>query len=219
MSGRERTGRTAPATVASTADLLVAAGRERTVLISGLLAGICVFFAPLVVLAVGLMAAYLAHVASDGQATVLGVDRQFVAADFRGVFAPAIREAPLLVSAGLIGAMLAQFRRWLARRADPAFLAAGIRPFFPEFAFLYVSLVALTLGLTVTRGDWLHLERLLGAAPVYLLFMGCATWLAHAVWNYSFRNVIDLLATGKDRDAALELRGRARPLAARRSAP
>jgi hypothetical protein len=209
----------APAPVASSAELLVAAGRERTVLISGLLAGMCVFFAPLVVLALGLMAGYLAYVASDGQTNVLGVGREFVAADFRSVFAPAIHEAPLLVSAGLIGAMLAQFRRWLARRADPAFLAAGIRPFFPEFAFLYALLVALTVGLAATHGGWLQLERLMGAAPVYLLFMGCATWLAHAVWNYSFRNLIDLLATAKDRDAASALRGRARPLAARRSAP
>ena len=185
-------------------------------LASGVLAGICVFFAPLVVLALGLLAAYLASVASDGHAPVFGLGRPLEAADFRSVFAPAINEAPLLVSAGLVGGMLAQFRRWLARRTDPSLLVAGIRPIFPEFALLYTLLVGLALGVAATHGGWPHVTRLLGAAPIFLLFMLIATWLAHAIWHYSFCNIIDLLARDRDRDAASALRGRARWLGSHR---
>ena len=193
-------------------DLLVVAGRERTVLASGFLAGLCVFFAPLLILAVGLMAAYLAYVAGDGDTYLWGLARPLERRDFQAVFAPAVNEAPLLVSAGLIGGIMAQCRRWLARRADPGLLVAGIRPFFPEFALLYALLVALVLALAVTRGGWLQLHRVLGAAPVFLLFMLCATWLAHAVWHYCFRNILDLLASDRDREAAGALRGRRRHL-------
>jgi hypothetical protein len=38
------------------------------------------------------------------------------------------------------------------------------------------------------------------------LFLVCATWLAHAVWQYCFRNVIELLASASERDAAAALR-------------
>ncbi|MGH2369191.1 MAG: hypothetical protein ACRDI2_13425, partial [Chloroflexota bacterium] len=92
---------------------------------------------------------------------------------------------------------------------------SGIRPFFPEFAFLYVLLVGLALGLALTRGGWPQVQRLLEAAPVFLLFMLCATWLAHAVWNYCFRNLLELLASGPERDAASALRGRGQGLGPR----
>jgi hypothetical protein len=199
-------------------DLLVAAGRERTILASGFLAGTCVFFAPLVILALGLLAAYLAYVASDGHSTLLGLGRPLTSDDFRSVFAPAVNEAPLLVSAGLAGMFLSQLRRWLARRADPAFLVAGRRPFFPEFCLLYVLLVGLTLAFTSLNGGVPQLNRLLGAAHIYLLFMLCATWLAHAVWQYCFQNIVDLLASQQEREAALALRGQARLLGHSRSA-
>jgi len=39
--------------------------------------------------------------------------------------------------------------------------------------------------------------------------------LAHSVWNYCFRNIVDLLASPEDRDAATTLRGRARLLRTR----
>lgn len=198
-------------------DLLVAAARERTVVVSGLLAGACVFFAPLVMLAVALLAAYLAYILSDSHAPAWAMSQPPTAADFRAVFAPAVNEAPLLASAGLMGAMLAQFRRWLARRADPAFLAAGIRPFFPEFGVLYALLVGFALALAALRGGAPQVYRLAGAAPVFLLFMACATWLAHSVWHYCFRNILDLLATGTERNAATALGGRSRRLEAQRS--
>lgn len=193
-------------------DLLLAAGRERTALLSGFLAGLCVFFAPMAVLAVGLLAAYLVYVASDGSAAapVFGSGRPIEAEDFRAVFRPAVSEAPLLLCAGAIGALLAQFRRWLTMRTEPAALAAGIRPFLPEFAFLYATLVVATLALAQVRGGWPQLHRLVAAAPVYLLFMVCATWLAHAVWQYCFRNLMDLFSSSDERAAAAALRQRAR---------
>jgi hypothetical protein len=196
-----------PRAAAEQVDLLVAASRERTVLVSGFLAGVGVFFAPLLILALGLLAAYLASSASDSAAPLFGLSRPLEAADFRAVFAPAVNQAPVLVSAGLIGAMMAQFRRWLARRADPARLAAGARPSLPEFALLYALLVGFTLGAAATWGGWVHVRRLAGAAPIFLLFMLCATWLTHAVWHYCFRNVLALLASGPERAAASALRG------------
>ena len=39
-----------------------------------------------------------------------------------------------------------------------------------------------------------------------------ATWLIHAVWSYSFRNIIELLASGPERDAAAALGARRRRL-------
>ena len=51
---------------APSTDLLVAASRERTAILSGFLAGVCVFFAPMAVLAVGLLAAYVAYLPSHG---------------------------------------------------------------------------------------------------------------------------------------------------------
>lgn len=198
------------------ADLLVVVGRERTVLLSGFLAGVCVFFAPMLVLGVGLVAAYLAYVVSDGTSPAFGMGRPLTSADFRAVFAPAVNEVPLLSTLGLTGAALAQFRRWLMQRADKAMLLSGVRPFFPEFAFLYLSLVVLTPASVLMRGGWPQAQRLLDAAPVFLLFMLCATWLFHAVWQYSFRNVIDLLASAAERTAASDLRRR---VGARRSRP
>ncbi|MBI3970268.1 MAG: hypothetical protein HY332_03165 [Chloroflexi bacterium] len=184
------------------ADLLVAAGRERTVLASGFLAGIGVFLAPLVFLALGLLAAYLGYITSDNTSALSALRRPLEASNFRSVFAPVVNEAPLLVCAGLLGAALAQFRRWLARRSDPALLAAGVRPFFPEFTLLYLMLVALAVGLAAVHGGWPQLHRLVTAGPVFLLFMVCTTWLAHTVWQYCFRNILDLLASAGERDAA-----------------
>ena len=60
-------------------DLVVAAGRERMVLISGVLAGICVFFAPLLVLALGLLGAYLTNLISDGAIPVFDLARPLAA--------------------------------------------------------------------------------------------------------------------------------------------
>jgi hypothetical protein len=187
------------------ADILVVAARERTVLLSGLLAGLCVFFAPLAVLAVGLLATYLASLVGEGSSVLLGAGRTLQRSDFQAVFAPAINEAPLLVSAGLVGAVLAQFRRWLYAHQDPADIIRGRRPYFRELAFLYAALVALILGLAAVRGGWVQVDRLLHAAPAFFLLMLCATWLAHAVWSYCFRNIIELLASGAERAAAAAL--------------
>jgi hypothetical protein len=187
------------------ADILVVAARERTVLLSGLLAGLCVFFAPLAVLAVGLLATYLASLVGEGSSVLLGADRSLQRADFQAVFAPAINEAPLLVSAGLVGAVLAQFRRWLYAHQDPADIIRGRRPYFRELSFLYAALVALILGLAAVRGGWVQVDRLLHAAPAFFLLMLCATWLTHAVWSYCFRNIIELLASGAERAAAAAL--------------
>ena len=49
-------------------------------------------------------------------------------------------------------------------------------------------------------------------ATLYLSFMFCITWIAHVVWAYCFRSVVELLATARDRAAAGELRKKARPL-------
>ncbi|HEX2186673.1 MAG TPA: hypothetical protein VHN78_14340 [Chloroflexota bacterium] len=198
MNERSRTTPPAPAALA---ELLVAASRERTVLISGFLAGVCVFVTPMAILGLGLMAAYVASLLGDGD---LGPG--FQRADFQAVFAPAVNEAPLLVTAGLLGAFLAQFRRWLARRTDRWLLRFGRRPFFPELILLYVLLVGLSLLIAGTRGGGLQLDRLRSAAPVFLLFMVGASWLIHSVWSYCFRNIIDLLANGSEHDAAADLR-------------
>jgi|GEM_PF-3407322 len=196
-------------------DLLVAAGRWRTVLASGFLAGVCVFFAPLLLLALGLLAAYLSYLLGDGTAGrgFLSISRPFTADDFRGVFAPAIDDAPLLVLCGLVGMLLAAVRRHLARRADPVLLAAGIRPFFPEFVVLYAVLIAGTVATAALRGGPIQIHRLMGAGPVFLLFLLCAAWLAHAVWHYCFQNVVDLLSSRQERveAAALGARARLRP--------
>jgi hypothetical protein len=193
-------------------DLLVAASRERTAILSGFLAGVCVFFVPMAVLAVGLLAAYVAYFLSDGSpsAPAFGAGRAIEAQDFRAVFRPAITDTPLMVCAGLMGGMLAQFRRWLALRAEPAALAIGRRPFLPEFISLYVTLVAATLVLAAVRGGWPQVHRIVDAAPIFLLFMVCAAWLAHAIWQYCFRNILDLLASRQEHEAATELRVRAR---------
>jgi hypothetical protein len=193
-------------------DLIVAAGRERTVLLSGFLAGLCVFFAPLLILALGLLAAYLAYVVSDGDVSIFRLARPLSSDDFRAVFAPAINEAPLLLASGLVGGILAQVRRRHARRSDPGLLAAGIRPFFPEFLLLYALLIAITIGQAATHGGLPQIERLLAAAPVFLPFMLCVAWLAHSVWSYCFRSVLDLLAGPGDLSAATELRARARAI-------
>ena len=199
-------------------DLLLQAARERTVLLSGFLAGLCVFFAPLVVLAIGLLAAYLASVAGDGSGTVLDAGRTLDRDDFRAVFAPVVNQAPLLVSAGLVGALLAQFRRWLAGRdARPGRGRRVGTPYFREFAFLYAVLVLLALGLAVTGGGRPQAERLLNAAPAFILLTFCATWLALAVWSYCLGNIIELLASRGERDAAAALRGRGRRLGPRSS--
>ena len=187
-------------------DLLVSAAKLRTVLVSGFLAGICVFFAPLVVLALGLLAAYLHYVASDASSPMFGLERPPEAGDFRAVFAPAIHSPALLLAAGACGSVLAAFRRALARRADPAFLAAGAQPFFPEFAASYLLLALYVLGLAFAGGGWPQVHRLATAAPVFLLFLICATWLVHAIWQYCFRNVINLLASAAEREAAAALR-------------
>jgi hypothetical protein len=199
------------------ADLLVVAARERTVLLSGFLAGLCVFFAPLAMLAVGLLATYLASVVGEESSVLLGTGRSLERADFQAVFAPAINEAPLLVSAGLMGAVLAQFRRWLCSHRDPADVIRGRRPYFRELAFLYVTQVAFMLALAAVRGGWVQVDRLLHAAPAFFLLMLCATWLTHAVWGYCFRNLIELLASGAERDAAAALFGGRRPLGHRSS--
>lgn len=187
-------------------DLLVAAGKLRTALVSGFVAGVCVFFAPLVVLALGLLAAYLTYVASDASSPMFGLERPPQAADFRAVFAPVVHYPLVLVAAGLVGGVLAAIRRALARRADPAFLAAGIRPFLPEFAACYVLLGVFLVGVADVSGGWQQVHRLATAAPVFLFFLVCATWLAHAVWQYCFRSVIELLASPPERDAAALLR-------------
>lgn len=187
------------------ADLLVTVARERTILSSGFLAGLCVFFAPLAILACGLLAAYVASLVNEGQGSIVGVGRPLTRADFRAVFAPAVDEAPLLLSAGLLGVLLAQFRRWLFLHAEAANLAFGRRPFFREFAFIYGLLVSLALGVAATHGGWTQVERLLRGAPAFLLLMLCATWLAQAVWSYCFRNIIELLASGPEREAAAAL--------------
>ena len=192
-------------------DLLVAAGKLRTVLISGFVAGMCVFVAPLVVLALGLLAAYLNYVASDASSPLFGIDRPPEAAQFRAVFAPVVNAPAAVTAAGVCGALLAAVRRRLARRADPALLAAGIRPFFPEFAASYVLLFMFLVGLAFATGGGRQVHRLAGAAPVFLLFVLCATWLAHGVWQYCFRNVIELLASAPERDAAAALRARRPP--------
>ena len=197
-------------------DLVVAAGRERTILLSGVVAGACVFFTPLLVLALGLLAAYLAYVVSDGQIPVFALARPLTQDDFRSVFAPAVNEAPLLISAALLGGVMAQVRRRLARRSDPGLLAAGIRPFFPELIAVYCMLVVLSVGMAATHGGVPQLQRLLNAAPVYLPFMLCGAWLTHSVWSWSFRSVLDLLASDSDRTAATELRARARAVRQRR---
>lgn len=197
-------------------DLVVAAGRERTILVSGAVAGACVFFTPLFILALGLLAAYLAYVVSDGQIPIFALARPLTQEDFRSVFAPAINEAPLLVSATLLGGVMALVRRRLARRSDPGLLAAGIRPFFPELMAIYVMLVVLTVGMAATHGGAPQLQRLFNAAPVFLPFMLCGAWLTHSVWSYCFRSVLDLLASDADRTAATELRARARAVRAAR---
>ena len=193
-------------------NLLVAASRLRTVLISGFAAGVCVFFAPMLVLAVGLLAAYLSDLASDGHTPVFGLSRPLEASDFRAVFAPVVNAPILLVGAGGCGAGLAALRRALARRADPAMLAAGIRPFFPEFAASYVLLTLYLLAAAASTGSLRQVHRLAGVTPMVLLFLLCATWLAHAVWQYCFRNVLDLLATTGERSAAGRLLTGRRPL-------
>ncbi|HVG95820.1 MAG TPA: hypothetical protein VNK05_02875 [Chloroflexota bacterium] len=200
--------------------LLLLAARQRTVLLSGFLAGLCVFFAPLVVLGIGLLAAYLVSVASDGSGTVFDAGRTLDRADFQGVFAPAVNHAPLLVVAGLIGALLAAFRRWLGGRAARAGRGRRGRvelPYFREFAFLYAVMVGLVLGLALTSGGWPQALRLLNAAPAFVLLMFCATWLAQAVWSYCFGNIIELLASRGERDAAAAMRGRGRRLGPRSS--
>jgi hypothetical protein len=200
--------------------LLLLAARQRTVLLSGFLAGLCVFFAPLVVLGIGLLAAYLVSVASDGSGTVFDAGRTLDRADFQGVFAPAVNQAPLLVVAGLVGAVLAQFRRWLGGRAARPGRAGRVRlelPYFREFAFLYAVLAGLTLGLALLNGGWPQAQRLLNAAPAFILLMFCATWLAQAVWSYCFGNIIELLASRGERDAAAAMRGRGRRLGPRSS--
>jgi hypothetical protein len=202
---------------AAPADLLVVAGRERTVLASGFLAGLCVFFAPLAFLAVGLLAAYLASRADDGARSFLSLARPIERSDFRGVFAPAVEQAPLLLTAGLLGAALAHFRRWLWLRRDAFALVYDRRPYFPELALVYVLLVGLALFVAGTRGGWPQVARLLHAAPAFFLLMVCATWLSHAVWSYAFGNLIELLSSGPERDAAAALRGRGRRLGPRGS--
>jgi hypothetical protein len=193
-------------------ELLVLVGRERKVLAGGFLAGLAVFFAPLVVLALGLLAAYLAYVVSDTDVPLLGLSGTLSAKDFRAVFAPAVNEAPLLACAGLVGSLMAGFRRWQSKRMDPSFVAAGMRPFFPEFALLYGVLVVMTLLTAATHGGTPQVRRLVFAAPVYLPFMLCVTWLAHSIWSYCFRNAMDLLASASERDAATALRSRVRRL-------
>ena len=181
-------------------------------LASGALAGVCVFFTPLLILALGLLAAYLADVISDGDVAIFSLARPLTRDDFRAVFAPAVNEAPLLLASALLGGILALLRRRQARRRDPGLLAAGIRPFFPEFLPLYVLLVAVTVAQAATHGGVPQLQRLLGSAPVFLPFMLCVTWLAHSVWGYCFRSVLDLLASPGDLTAATELRARARAI-------
>ena len=197
-------------------DLVVAAGRERTILISGVVAGACVFFTPLLVLGVGLLGAYLAYVISDGQVPIFALARPLTQEDFRSVFAPAVNEAPLLVSTALLGGVMAQVRRRLAKRSDPGLLAAGIRPFFPELLAVYLMLIVLSVGMAATHGGVPQLQRLVSAAPVYLPFLLCGAWLALSVWSYCFRSVLDLLASDSDRSAATELRARSRAIRTRR---
>src|SRR5262245_17381945 len=163
MSG-ERAPRWQPDASGMGTELLVVAARERTVLLSGFLAGLGVFFAPLAVLAAGLLAAYVGSVVSDSGSFVLAPGRPLDRADFQGVFAPAVNQSPLLVSAGLMGAILAQFRRWLGLRVDRAGFARRRRPYFREFAFLYVLLTGFVLGLAAVNGGWPQVERLLRAA-------------------------------------------------------
>jgi len=193
-------------------DLLVAAGRLRTVLVGGFLAGVCVFFAPLAVLALGLLAAYLNYVASDASGPLFGLERPPDAADFRAVFAPAVHAPAALAAAGVAGSVLAAVRRHLARRVDPALLAAGMRPFFPEFAVTYILLFGYVLGLAFTAGGWWQVHRLASEAPAFLLLLLCAAWLAHAVWQYCFRNVVELMASAPERDAAAALGAQRRRL-------
>lgn len=190
------------------ADLLTATARERTLLSSGFLAGLCVFFAPLVILACGLLTTYVFSLVQEGNNPLMGADQPLTQADFRSVFAPAVNEAPLLLSAGLLGVLLAQFRRWIYRRTDGANLVFGRRPFFPEFAVTYGLLVGLALGVAATHGGWVQVERLARGAPAFLLLMLCATWMVLAVWSYCFRNIIELFASGPERDAAAALSGR-----------
>jgi len=188
-------------------DLLVAAGKLRTILASGFLAGLCVFFAPLLILALGLLAAYLSYVVGDGTTPTFGMGRPLNASDFRSVFAPAVNSPGVLAAAGLFGSALAAFRRTTLRRADPSALS-GSRPFFPEFGFSYLLLCVLLVALAYIDGGWVRLHRVIVAAPVFLVFLLCATMLAHAVWQYAFRNWLELLAGEAERDAAAALRAR-----------
>jgi hypothetical protein len=205
--------RVTPRILASpTVELLVVAARERTVLVSGFFAGVCVFFVPLAVLALGLLASYFASLAGGAGSFPFGPDRALERRDFQAVFAPAVNEAPLVVTFGLAGLLLAQVRRWLVLREDPVNVAHGRRPFFRELAFVYLLLIGMILGLAATRAGWGQIDRMLHAAPAFVVLTLCATWLVHAVWSYCFRNTIELLASGSERDAAAALGARRRRL-------
>jgi hypothetical protein len=78
-------------------------------------------------------------------------------------------------------------------------------------------LAVLTLGLALLNGGWPQAQRLLAAAPAFILLMFCATWLAQAVWSYCFGNIIELLASRGERAAAAAMRGRGRRLGPRSS--
>jgi hypothetical protein len=191
--------------------VLVAVTSPRTALVAGFLAGGCVFLAPLVVLAAGLLMAYAAYVAGDATGRAFSLGRAIDASDFRAVFAPAVNEAPALALCGAGGAALALLRRWLTRHTDAQRLASGGRSLIPELVAIYVAILLGGVAYLASRGASQQVQRFTGAVPVSLLLVLFAAWVAHTVWQYCFRNLVELLASDDERQAARALQRRTLP--------
>ncbi|MAG36600.1 MAG: hypothetical protein CL878_10215 [Dehalococcoidia bacterium] len=186
-------------------EVLATVSSQRRVLLSGGLAGFSVFVAPLALHAIAVLLAILL-------ASVIAVINYFAylpelaravpvldAGDFRSVFAPLIAEAPLLVYTVASGMALAVFRRWQNHRRALTESIHTPRPQLPILALCSVLSLGGILYFGLFRSVYPEPLAWRVIATVVPLMTLAVAWFVLVVWQYAYRNWLDLLASPDDR--------------------
>ena len=195
-------------------DVLATITSRRRVVLCGGLAGFSVFLAPLVLHAVAIILALLL-------ARTVAIANYFSyrpelynaapileTSNLRSVFSPIFTESPLMIYAIASGMILGLFHRWKNRRAGIIESIYRPRPQLPLFSLVYVFTLGGLLYFGFFRSVYpepLGWQLIATVVPLMALAMA---WFVAVVWQYSYRNWLDLLATTSERGTAAAAAGR-----------